>query len=72
MPDLDGYAVARAVRQIPAVRPALLIALTGHSLPEEQREAREAGFDVFLSKPTDPERLRRLVKLVQENQQAAG
>lgn len=52
---MDGYAVARALREIPAPerRPELLIALTGYGQEEHQRRAREAGFDVHLVKPVD-------------------
>jgi CheY-like chemotaxis protein/two-component sensor histidine kinase len=52
---MDGYAVARALREIPAPerRPELLIALTGYGQEEDQRRAREAGFDVHLVKPVD-------------------
>jgi CheY-like chemotaxis protein len=55
MPLLDGYGVARHLRQTlgDAVR---LIALTG--LDEPQR-ALAAGFDVHLLKPTEPEQLCR-------------
>jgi len=61
--DLDGYAVARALRAEadPAVAPGCLIALTGYGQEEDQWRAREAGFDVHLTKPADPEVLRRLI-----------
>jgi CheY-like chemotaxis protein len=38
-----------------------LVALTGYGQEEDQRRAREAGFDVHLTKPADPERLERLL-----------
>jgi CheY-like chemotaxis protein len=58
---LDGYEVARRMRQDPALSGIRLIALTGYGQEEDQRRAREAGFDVHLTKPADPERLERLL-----------
>ena len=59
--SLDGYAVARALRADPELAGCRLIALTGYGQEEDQRRAREAGFDVHLTKPADPEVLRRLI-----------
>jgi CheY-like chemotaxis protein len=58
---LDGYGVARAFRDDPEINPSCLIALTGYGQEEDQRRAREAGFDVHLTKPADLEVLRRLI-----------
>ncbi len=60
LPGFDGYEVARRVRA--ALGPAvLLVALTGYGQPEDQQRAVEAGFDVHLVKPIDPEELAVLV-----------
>src|SRR5688572_6750641 len=56
---LDGYEVARRMRQDPSFRGMSLVALTGYGQEEAQRRAREAGFDVHLTKPADPEKLER-------------
>jgi CheY-like chemotaxis protein len=58
---LDGYAVARAFRADPELRPAFLIALTGYGREEDRRRALEAGFDTHLTKPADLEDLKRLL-----------
>jgi two-component system CheB/CheR fusion protein len=58
---MDGYAVARALRADPDLARCRLIALTGYGQEEDQRHAREAGFDVHLTKPADLEALRRLI-----------
>ncbi|HJX29830.1 MAG TPA: PAS domain S-box protein, partial [Thermoanaerobaculia bacterium] len=58
---LDGYGVARAFRDDPALRDVRLIALTGYGQEDDQRRAREAGFDVHVTKPADPETLKRLL-----------
>ncbi|HEX6864370.1 MAG TPA: PAS domain S-box protein, partial [Thermoanaerobaculia bacterium] len=58
---LDGYEVARRMRQDPVLRGMSLVALTGYGQEEDQRLAREAGFNVHLTKPADPEKLERLL-----------
>ena len=61
LPGLDGYEVARQVRAQEAAQRVRLVALTGYGLPDDQRRAREAGFDAHLVKPVDPERLARVI-----------
>ena len=56
LPDIDGYEVARLIR-MQARRRVALIALTGYGQPEDQRRARDAGFDLHLVKPVSVERL---------------
>lgn len=55
--DMDGYAVARALRGAPATQSALLIAVTGYDDDQYVRRAKDAGFDDLLPKPLDVERL---------------
>jgi signal transduction histidine kinase len=57
LPGLDGYEVARQVRRRPEARDCHLVALTGYGQPEDRERARAAGFDDFLVKPVDAERL---------------
>jgi signal transduction histidine kinase len=53
LPGIDGYEVARRLRQDPGARAIRLIALTGYGLEEDQRRVLEAGFDLHLVKPVD-------------------
>ncbi|MBY0228525.1 MAG: response regulator, partial [Gemmataceae bacterium] len=53
LPGMDGYRVAQTLRGNPATAAARLIALTGYGQEEDRRRAREAGFDVHLTKPAD-------------------
>jgi CheY-like chemotaxis protein len=39
----------------------VLIALTGYGQPDSLRRARDAGFDEYITKPIEPERLMRLI-----------
>jgi signal transduction histidine kinase/ActR/RegA family two-component response regulator len=56
LPKLDGYGVAREVRNSLGNQ-ICLVALTGYGQPDDQRRATDAGFDLHLTKPVDPERL---------------
>lgn len=57
LPGMDGYALARALRAIPACARLRLVALTGYSREEDRRRAQDAGFDIYLVKPVDPDEL---------------
>jgi signal transduction histidine kinase/CheY-like chemotaxis protein len=59
MPGMDGYEVARRVRN--EGRPVYLIAVTGWGQEADRRRADAAGFDAHLTKPASPDELRRLV-----------
>ena len=61
MPGMDGYQVARAIRERSHRRP-LLIASTAHAGPEDEAMAKIAGFDHHLAKPFGAERLLRLLE----------
>jgi len=56
LPVLDGYGVARRIREGLGSR-VVLLALTGHSGPEARRMALDAGFDAHLTKATDLDEL---------------
>jgi signal transduction histidine kinase len=53
LPGIDGYEVARRLRQNPQTASMRLIALTGYGLAEDQRRVLDAGFDLHLVKPVD-------------------
>ena len=60
MPRMDGYDAARAIRK--QLGPdVLLVAVTGWGQEEDQRRARDAGFDHHLTKPAEPSVLERLI-----------
>jgi CheY-like chemotaxis protein len=61
LPGLDGYAVARAIREDPSVPTPHMIAITGYGRDEDVRLALEAGFDQHLTKPVDFARLDELL-----------
>jgi PAS domain S-box-containing protein len=61
MPGMDGYEVARRLRQQPGVPPALLVALTGWGQDTDRRRSTEAGFDHHLVKPVEPSAVAKLL-----------
>jgi two-component system CheB/CheR fusion protein len=63
LPEMDGYAVARAFRADEALRATYLVAVTGYALPEDVARAKEAGFDQHLAKPFSLEKLEEVLAL---------
>jgi CheY-like chemotaxis protein len=61
LPQMDGYEVARQLREQVGLRKAVLVAVTGYGQEEDRRKAAEAGFDAHLTKPADPATLHRLL-----------
>lgn len=61
MPGMDGYEVARRMREIPGMQNTVLAALTGWGQREDLRRTAEAGFDHHLVKPPEPRLLEELL-----------
>jgi two-component system CheB/CheR fusion protein len=61
LPGIDGYEVARRLREEARLARALLVALTGYGQEEDRRRARYAGFDHHFTKPVDPTVLYNLI-----------
>jgi CheY-like chemotaxis protein len=62
MPGLNGWEVARLLRQEPGLRGVLLVALTGYAGEQYRQLCVEAGFDHYLVKPSDAQEVRRLIE----------
>jgi CheY-like chemotaxis protein len=61
LPKLDGYEVARRLRQRPRFDGTLLVALTGYGTEEDRRKSIEAGFDEHVTKPPGVDLLRKVL-----------
>ncbi|MBI2567578.1 MAG: PAS domain S-box protein [Candidatus Schekmanbacteria bacterium] len=59
--DLDGFAVARAIRTDPELAHTRLVALSGYGRAEDKVRARDAGFDAHLTKPVGVKQIRTVV-----------
>jgi PAS domain S-box-containing protein len=64
LPGMDGYEVARRLRQIPELKDTRLIAATGYGQDADRQRSEEAGFDYHLVKPIDPEKLQAVLELL--------
>jgi CheY-like chemotaxis protein len=61
MPGMDGFEVARQIRQRSDLDDVMLIALTGWGQTEDRHRTRSAGFDHHLVKPADITALQSLL-----------
>jgi CheY-like chemotaxis protein len=57
LPIMDGYELARRIRERPGRSQAKLIALTGYGQRSDHERSREAGFALHLVKPVNTSRL---------------
>jgi PAS domain S-box-containing protein len=62
LPGMDGYEVARLIRAAAGGEALLLVAVTGYGQAEDRQRALAHGFDLHLTKPVDPQALRRLLE----------
>src|SRR5579872_4232263 len=63
LPGLDGYALARRLRDHPVLKGAKLVALSAYA---DRERSRAAGFDYHFVKPADPDELEALLKMLTE------
>ena len=57
LPDMTGYELARAIRQLPGLEQTALVALTGYGQEKDREDARAGGFNHHLTKPVAYETL---------------
>ena len=62
IPGIDGWQVTRRLKRDPQTRRIPVIALTGHALAGAEQRARQAGCDMFLTKPCLPEDLQQHIE----------
>lgn len=62
MPDMDGFEVARVVRQNQSLEGVLLVALTGYASESDKSRALAAGFDYHLTKPLSMDKLLHILE----------
>jgi CheY-like chemotaxis protein len=70
LPGMDGYEVARRLRETPALKGTWIAAVTGWGQPEERQRSKEMGFDRHLVKPVAPSLVAQL--LVEVKASVAG
>jgi PAS domain S-box-containing protein len=66
LPGLNGFEVAKQLRQQPALKNVVLVAMTGYGGESDSQRSISAGFDHHLVKPGDFGRLLRILATVSE------
>jgi len=61
LPDMDGYEVAKHLRQTPELKEMRLIAVTGYGQLSDRQRSQEAGFDEHVVKPVEWRKLEELL-----------
>ncbi|MGN6720035.1 MAG: response regulator, partial [Candidatus Binatia bacterium] len=61
LPGMNGYDLARRIREQPQFRSLMLVAQTGWANEEDRQRSREAGFNYHLAKPINHARLREIL-----------
>jgi CheY-like chemotaxis protein len=62
MPEMDGYALTRAIRLDPRWHDIPIIGLSGNAGQAERDKAIQIGMDDYLTKPVEPDRLRDAIR----------
>ncbi len=62
LPELDGWHLAKQLKDTEATAGIPIVALTAHTLPGDRRRALEAGCDGFISKPLNVARFASQIK----------
>jgi two-component system cell cycle response regulator DivK len=55
LPGMDGYAVARALREVGSLKRVPIIAVTSYAMVGDREKALEAGCDGYVEKPINPD-----------------
>lgn len=55
LPSMDGYAVARRLRDNPTLGDTPIVAVTSYAMPGDRERTIAAGCDGYIEKPIDPE-----------------
>jgi CheY-like chemotaxis protein len=61
LPEMNGYEVARRLREMEGQSALRLVALTGYGQSDDRARAMAAGFDAHLAKPVDLDALERFL-----------
>ena len=64
LPKMNGYELARRIRELPHAERITLIAVTGWGQENDRERAREAGFHHHMIKPVEPERIQELLRAI--------
>ena len=66
LPGLNGYEVAKRIRQEPALSGIVLVAMTGYGQENDLQLSRESGFDHHLVKPADFGKVQQILATISD------
>ena len=66
MPGMDGFETLRRLRELPAMRDAFVVAMTGYGAEDDTRKTKAAGFSAHLTKPAPLDQLVALLNQARE------
>jgi CheY-like chemotaxis protein len=66
LPGMDGWQVAKKIRELTAPKRPFVVAITGYGLPADRLRSELAGIDLNLLKPVDMVDLDKLLRRFQE------
>ncbi len=55
LPEMDGYQIARELRQRNDLKPIPIVAVTSHAMVGDREKAMESGATGYIEKPIDPD-----------------
>jgi PAS domain S-box-containing protein len=61
LPEMDGYEVAKRIRQQPSLQNVVLVAITGYAQSTDRQRSQDVGFNAHLVKPVDFDQLQQIV-----------
>jgi CheY-like chemotaxis protein len=64
LPELDGFEVAKRIRQQSVLHNIVLVAMTGYGRDTDRQRSLEAGFDHYLVKPVDFGKVQQILATV--------
>ena len=62
LPEIDGYALARRIRQTPGLQQVPILAITANVMKGDRERTLAAGCDGYIQKPIDVDRLPEQVR----------
>ena len=72
LPGMDGYAVARALRQDAALKRVPIVAVTSYAMVGDRERTLEAGCNAYIEKPINPETFASEIETCLRAQSSSG
>jgi two-component system cell cycle response regulator len=73
LPGMDGYQVARRLKEHPVLRNIPLVAVTALAMMGDREKALAAGFNSYISKPIIPENfIKQIEEVIRNKRQGTG